>query len=702
MSKTKTFLINITLLSLLGTSTVLSAEDNEYYASADFLDMDLSDLSKVKIYTASRTLTDIDKTSAIVTVITKEDIQRRAYRTVGDVMQDIPGTYYNTTGHFPNLTNRGISQALTSYLLLIDGHAVNNRAAYGVSVETMFPILSDVERIEVVRGPGSVLWGTDAGIGIIHIMTKSGKSMDKTGEGKMEVFVDYEVEHQRQIESAVYGQSFEDADIMFSIKTFDSAQPWGEGYKATSAGPISMSPHPRYNAASDFDRSGEFGFKLNMNDFSLKGQVTRFKNHGFHWSQYDNINYDRDWVELAYNPQLSSNTKLQNRVYYNNYITHYNMTVDKHNQEFSMQGGGVESILFHNGEDYSLTLGLSFEQHDVKFHQGEFGAPMSERSPDVNDKQYATFGELTYSGIENFLFTMGARYQKNDGILQNSVFLPRLGLTFLAHENFIVKYMYNTSEVAPTSLLWQSGGEGFVIGNGLSIGGAQDSQKYQTHDLQFIYTQDTSKISLNFFYITVEDMVQFAALNREILGNGLLGTRSWINGSSATSKGVQLELQHDMNDAHFYADYTYTSAKIDDRYYYTQSKKYDVVGSITDDDLNFLATPANMWNIGVDIDLKKDMLLNIHYRGYSKMKTKWTSSHNKFFFIGPYTYKDMGTQHFFDTTYVYKNAFLNNLDITAYMKNITNNTTENPETVYGGYTQSVMGRRYGMTLLYTF
>jgi len=264
------------LVSFCGLPHTAEAQFNSDKQVLELLSKDLTALGELQVYSTSRTATDIKGTLGVVTVITAEEIARRGYNSVHEVMQNVPGVYYNNSAGFENITSRGISQTLTSFLFLIDGHAVNNKSAYGVSVETAFPILADVERIEVVRGPGTVLWGGEAGLGIIHVITKSGKSIDKTGEGKWETYVDYMTEHDRRVTSAIYGKNYDKGDLMTSFKYFDSGSPDGFQFKSQVAGPtkVATATTERRNANFDFQASYEFNLKANWKNLSVRGSIT--------------------------------------------------------------------------------------------------------------------------------------------------------------------------------------------------------------------------------------------------------------------------------------------------------------------------------------------------------------------------------------------------------------------------------------------
>lgn len=123
--------------------------------------------------TATRTQVSTDETAVPVSVIGREEIERRAVNTVGDLFRDLPGSSTVNEGAFqvrPSI--RGLDS--NRILILVDGERLNNaRTSTGNSgVETGLVDVTQIETVEVVRGAGSVLFGTDALAGIINIITK--------------------------------------------------------------------------------------------------------------------------------------------------------------------------------------------------------------------------------------------------------------------------------------------------------------------------------------------------------------------------------------------------------------------------------------------------------------------------------------------------------------------------------------------------
>ncbi|MCK6380076.1 MAG: TonB-dependent receptor [Leptospiraceae bacterium] len=133
-------------------------------------------LEDIEVVTATRTKTKIKDAPAAVYVVTAQQIRERGYQTIEDALHDIPGfDFQHTNGLYYNLAHqRGLIGNMQRTLLYVDGIPDNNlseNAMLGGSYK--FP-LANVERIEVVAGPASSLYGANAFNGIINIITKDG------------------------------------------------------------------------------------------------------------------------------------------------------------------------------------------------------------------------------------------------------------------------------------------------------------------------------------------------------------------------------------------------------------------------------------------------------------------------------------------------------------------------------------------------
>ena len=140
----------------------------------DLLNLSIEDLMKVEVTTVSKRAQPLSQAPAAVTVITSEDIRRSGMTNVPDLLRMVPGLHVaNIDSNTWAITARGFnSQFANKLLVMIDGRSVYTPLFSGVYWDVQDLMLEDVDRIEVVRGPGGTLWGANAVNGVINIITK--------------------------------------------------------------------------------------------------------------------------------------------------------------------------------------------------------------------------------------------------------------------------------------------------------------------------------------------------------------------------------------------------------------------------------------------------------------------------------------------------------------------------------------------------
>jgi len=139
---------------------------------AEAFGLEVGGISEAVTVTATRTQVTADETAVPVSVVGRREIEEQGINTIGDIFRTLPGTSTVNEGAFqvrPRI--RGLDS--NRVLILVDGERLNNsRTSTGQSgVETGLVDVADVESVEVVRGSGSVLYGTDALAGTINIIT---------------------------------------------------------------------------------------------------------------------------------------------------------------------------------------------------------------------------------------------------------------------------------------------------------------------------------------------------------------------------------------------------------------------------------------------------------------------------------------------------------------------------------------------------
>lgn len=160
-------------VSLLLLVAPLRAQDPDS-TIPDLSTMDLEDLGRIRITSVSRKPESISRASAAVTVISRDDIRRSGATNIQEALRLVPGMQVARAGTREwAISARGFNDVTSNKLLvLVDGRAVYSPLYAGVVWSVQRVNMRDIDRIEVIRGPGATLWGSNAVNGVINIITR--------------------------------------------------------------------------------------------------------------------------------------------------------------------------------------------------------------------------------------------------------------------------------------------------------------------------------------------------------------------------------------------------------------------------------------------------------------------------------------------------------------------------------------------------
>ncbi|MEO8179059.1 MAG: TonB-dependent receptor [Deltaproteobacteria bacterium] len=156
-------------------ATAAGAEPAPSSSDAELEGMDLLQLLNVEVSTASKTAEKVSDAPAIITVVTAEEMRRWGYQSVSEALEHVVGFYLIDDHVLPNAGVRGLAGGLGSesgnIKVMIDGASVAFRSTSGNWLGVELIPLGSVRQIEVIRGPASALYGADAFLGVVNIIT---------------------------------------------------------------------------------------------------------------------------------------------------------------------------------------------------------------------------------------------------------------------------------------------------------------------------------------------------------------------------------------------------------------------------------------------------------------------------------------------------------------------------------------------------
>ncbi len=184
---------------LLVCAVMLASQANAYDHGdlpQDLADLSLESLMNIQVTSVSKREESLSAAAAAVYVLSGEDIRRSGARSLPEALRLIPGvTVARIDAHSWSVTARGFSSSLSDKMeVMLDGRSLYTPFFSGVYWDEKNTFIQDIDRIEVIRGPGATLWGANAVNGVINIVTKSAKGTQGTlieggaGTGEVEGF----------------------------------------------------------------------------------------------------------------------------------------------------------------------------------------------------------------------------------------------------------------------------------------------------------------------------------------------------------------------------------------------------------------------------------------------------------------------------------------------------------------------------------
>jgi len=654
------------LMALLVAGLLGGANANEQAANlARLKALDVEQLLQVKVdvvYGASKRAQKTTEAPSAVSIITQDEIKRYGYRTLAEALQSLQGFHVSFDRNYSFLGARGVSLGdfNSRTLLLIDGHRVNNNLTDGAYLGTEFLLDVDlIDRVEVIRGPGSVLYGNNALFGVINVVTRKGRQVDGVElAGEYGSFDTYKTR-------VTVGKSFTNGvELLLSGTYYDSAGPARLFYKEfnTPANNNGVASHV------DDDGYGSFFGSLGYRDFTLAGGfISREKGNPtaqffttFNDSRLRTV-ADRSYADLKFTHEFPGVVDVTARLYY-----------DRNDHTIDYPFGDPQALAFYRevqvGEWWGTELQLSrtmWDKHlliagaeyrdDFRQERSLFDETTVYADVHTNRQSYGVFVEGDVEVQPNLHFTGGARYDQYGDYDPN--LNPRLALIYNPFEATTLKALYGTAFRTPNFL--EPSDPRF-----------QNIKPEEITSHELVYEQSIGKhlrTSLSGYYNQMHDLIVFES-------------GSFMN-VNAESRGIEAAIEGNWaGGVRGRASYTYQK---------TENRATDTT---------FLDSPEHLAKFNLSVPLVREKLFaGLEYQYTSSRTTVFTSTSGN-------TVAGVDADGFgvFNFT-LFSKDILKNLEASASVYNLLDESYADPSTRFHLQDQLPRdGRNFRLKLSYRF
>lgn len=276
------------------------------------------------VVAANRTRVRLDEAPASITIITREDIQRYGYQSLDQALARVPEVYTHYLGHNVSADFRGFwtNNLERRVLYLLNGNRLNDRFHFGDFFPDVLQDLSNVERIEILRGPGAALYGSVAVLGVVNVVTVSpldipqktqvqgSLSVDEWTPGGGTRRIQAGVQHRWDLTSGwSLNCNWYDGETRYDTRTENLLRPWTGPYATDGPGianPIRTTDFytnvpGSFAAGSNFQRgksAPNLDFRLDFRGFTF-GSFLHTRRVSWVWSlntcTFNHPTTDRSW-----------------------------------------------------------------------------------------------------------------------------------------------------------------------------------------------------------------------------------------------------------------------------------------------------------------------------------------------------------------------------------------------------------------------
>lgn len=671
-----------------------SETDSGVDTTFDWYSMSLDDLLNVEVVTSSRKAERSDEAPNVIHVITKEEIKRRGYSTYKDILTTIPGfnVFHGDLGYMSQV--RGIAPNMHNKVTyMVNGRQINQYRETNMLVGPVS--LDNVERIEIVVGPGSVLYGAETLLAIVNIITSHdignqvtarvgqgfGDDSGFLGQRSGNINLNKTWDTLKYVNFSMTGMVDEGWTL---FDTIEISNPKSIG----RTGQVGAKHFPSYFVCADA-RLEEYSFQF----VSFNAEIEGIGGSGAEGTEGVRIDKVDDFM-IKHEKQRTDiiDTRVQ-----------FNYANKRSSRRPSEGFVGNATDLAYTEYNFELasnyTLGDHYIQTGIKsaIQQNQFNYFLAINATDqatdfanTRARQFVEYGDTyTVGGYiseawkvnDKIKVNVASRFDYNAMFGTSTVYMtPRVALILKPTDFWTTKAMFNTSTHMPdptgSPLNTIHGADnpnapGFAKANNL----AQKPERLQAYEFQNIFYIKNHRVSANLFYQELDDFI------------------SWFNPTTNMGNfsgyGVELEWKGKVSEKILgwsNASYNITDFEL------TANKHNDEANLPSNEAGEALAVPKLTVNTGVDINIYKTISLSLVSKYFTQQPTIIREYDEETGTINPIEgdhYID--NQFYLDATVLYSDIAGKPIDFGITAKNITDNT-EKVAAQYRAYRYTPRGR----------
>lgn len=477
--------------------------------SEELFRMSLEELLETRVFVASKREESVVDAPGIITVVTARDIEAMGARNLADIVNRLPNTQMVSSTVHPNgaTSIRGglLTHIDNHVLILINGRPMHESQAGGINADfyLAYPV-EVIERIEIIRGPGSVLYGTNAFAGVMNVVTKKGSDGSEVA-----VSTSYGSFDTREV-TGYGGATYGDLDFYLGVKHL-KADGW------------------RFNAIDGAGTPGTMRTAKSATLLTLNAEYLGFTTNIILDDTYQNANapaflwpaeraeINRRFIDVGYQTQVADDWSLTGNLTFNGHEFSFPINGAPTITDFKSSGWLAEvSTSLRITEDLRLLMGA---KHDVL--RGDIGVGTVD---DYQSRRNSFFAQTDYRVFDSVKLVAGFQWNKPADI--GADIAPRVGL-IVNQGPWGLKLLYGEA--------FRSGfGGQLFLATPFFVGNPElKPEVIQTFDAQVLYRNERYQGALAYYYQEISDI--------HVRGPNDEGITHEMNGGSVDGWGIEVD-----------------------------------------------------------------------------------------------------------------------------------------------------------------